>query len=247
MPAALQVRVEEQHAAIAADRRRGCGAGYDYRPEPARETTIGGRPAAIYAFSGVVDGVEIERQRAYYTVRAGQIWVVNAPASDWNGCMATEFNEFRPEHLTTFEPYLERIVAGMEPPEAGRATTDGIVVGVDGGLDGGLLCLLVEEGKVRIQQPAPGSCSMSTPRSSTGSRTSTPRRWAGYGLPSRRRGDVRRRQPLIRQKGSRSGGRSTAAGVAALAAACCRARATAARGAGLPCSPGRIQGSASWV
>lgn len=115
--AALEAMVEEQHAAIAADRAEGCGPTYDYRAEPVRLTTLRtGAPAAVYGFSGVVDGDEIERQRSYFTVHDGQVWILSAPASDPEGCMATDLDEFTPTDLTRFEPYLERIVAGSQLP-----------------------------------------------------------------------------------------------------------------------------------
>lgn len=150
---ALEAMAREQHTAIEADRARGCGSGYEYQPEPVQPTTIGGEPAAVYAFSGVVDGREIERHRSYYTVHRGQLWILSAPASDPDGCMATDLGEFTPADLAIFEPYLERIVAGSRLPDAGRALIDGIVVGVDGGLEGGLLYLLWQGAKERIQQP----------------------------------------------------------------------------------------------
>lgn len=116
---ALEERVAEQHETIAADRAQGCGEDYEYEPEPSTRSVVGGEPAVTYGFSGVVDGREIERHRSWYTVHAGQLWVVSAAASDPEGCMAAEFGEFTPSDLATFEHYLERIVAGMELPDAG--------------------------------------------------------------------------------------------------------------------------------
>ena len=115
--AALAAMVEEQHTAVAADRAEGCGPTYDYRAEPVRLTAVGsGAPAAVYGFSGVVDGREIERQRSYFTVHDGEVWVLSAPASDPEGCMATDLGELTPRDLAVFEPYLERIVAGLRLP-----------------------------------------------------------------------------------------------------------------------------------
>lgn len=152
--AALEARVAEQHAAIAADRAIGCGAEYEYRAAPVGHATVGQEPAVVYAFSGVVDGREVERHRSYYTVHAGQLWVVTAAASDPEGCMATDLAEFTPADLVTFEPFLARIVAGTELPDTGTAIVEGMVAGVDGGLDGGLIYVLWDGGKQRIAQPA---------------------------------------------------------------------------------------------
>lgn len=151
---ALEARIAEQHEAIAADRAIGCGPDYEYVALPAQRTTVGGEPAVVYGFSGVVDGREVERHRSYFLVHAGQFWVVGAPASDPEGCMGTDLPEFAPADLVTFEPYLDRIVAGSELPAEGRAVTDGIVIGTEGGLDGGLLYVAWGGGKQRIQQPA---------------------------------------------------------------------------------------------
>jgi hypothetical protein len=140
--AALERRVADQHTSIAADRAKGCGAEYEYLAEPIGNASVGGRPAVLYGFSGIVDGREIERHRAYYTVHAGQLRVINAAASDPEGCMAGGVGEFAPADLATFEPYLVRIVAGMDLPEAGAALTDGAVVGIDRGLNGGVAYVL---------------------------------------------------------------------------------------------------------
>ncbi len=115
---ALAQLVAEQHEAIAADRAVGCGPDYRYDPIEVPATTVGGEPAAVYAFTGSVDGQEVERQRAYYTVHEDRLWVLVAPATHPDGCMASDLVEFTPADLATFEPFLDRIVRGSTLPAA---------------------------------------------------------------------------------------------------------------------------------
>lgn len=122
---ALEAQATDRHEWVARDRAAGCGEGYEYRGAPVTRTTVGGQPGVRFAFTGVVDGREVERHRSYSTFHAGQLWILSAPASDPAGCMATDLAEFAPADLATFEPYLDRVVAGSELPAAGRAITDG--------------------------------------------------------------------------------------------------------------------------
>lgn len=117
---ALEAMVAAQHASVATDRVRGCGQQYTYRAEPAVHGTVGGEPAVVYAFSGFVDGEEVERHRAWYTVQSGQLWTINAAASSPGSCMAdAELTEFSPADLAFVTPWLDRVVAGSRVPVDG--------------------------------------------------------------------------------------------------------------------------------
>ena len=118
---ALEERVAEQQEWVETDRAEGCGQEYAFHPEPARRTTVGGEPAVAYGFSGIVDGLEIERHRAYYAVHDGQLWVINAAAAHPDGCMTLGMGEFLPVDLITFDPYLQAIAEGFDLAAAGSA------------------------------------------------------------------------------------------------------------------------------
>jgi hypothetical protein len=115
----FEARIDGNHEFFAEDRAAGCGADYEYRAAETRHLTIAGAPAASYGFSGSQGGREIERHRDYLVVHEGSLWILKTPASDPQGCLASEFPELTPEQLAAFEPLLDRLARGMVLPSGG--------------------------------------------------------------------------------------------------------------------------------
>jgi hypothetical protein len=151
---ALRAFADSRAVGIADDRVAGCGGGYRFRAEPVVDVTMAGHPGVRYGFRGTEDGVLTEYVLSYATVEAGQIWIVVADGAADGGCMGdVELDLFDPVVLERFAPTLDRIVAGTPLPVAGSRVEDRTIVGVDGGLDGGLVYVVAGHEKHRIQQP----------------------------------------------------------------------------------------------
>lgn len=154
LEAALRAHVASYHGTFRTDRAAGCPDGYAYEEHPTVTATLAGTPALRYGFSvRDADGVEVERNLNYLTILGGQLKSVTAVANATRSCVhVDEFAELLPGQLAELQPTLDAIAAGSVLP-ASTAIVDGTVLGVDGGLDGGLLYFFSKGEKQRIQQP----------------------------------------------------------------------------------------------
>lgn len=153
LDAALARHVADYHETFAADRAEGCGDDYEYVAHETEQALLAGRPAVRYGFSGLLDGVEVERNVTILAIFDGQLKLITAVANASASCLhSEEFAELTPDDLITFEPYLTSLAAGSVLPPS-TALLDGAVVGIDGGLDGGLVYYVWQGEKHRIQQP----------------------------------------------------------------------------------------------
>lgn len=151
--AALAHHVESYHATFAVDRENRCGPGYGYTALDTVEATLAGHPALRFGFAGTRDGVEVERNLSYVSIFDGQLKLITATANDPDSCVySDEFRELTPAALREFETHLDALAAGSRLPRS-TALVDGSVVGVDGGLDGGMVFYVWHGEKQRIQQP----------------------------------------------------------------------------------------------
>lgn len=154
LDAALRAWADEHLEWVKSDRAAGCGDGYTFEAEPTRSTRLGMLPALQVGFTGTEGGVVTEHVRLWSTVAGGKRWIVTAQAASPDGCMASdELLVFEPAVMARMLPILDRVVAGTLLPGIEAGIEDGAVVSVDGGLDGGLVYVVVDGRKQRIQQP----------------------------------------------------------------------------------------------
>jgi hypothetical protein len=74
---------------------------------------------ALQAFAeSLEDGAVTEFVLSYATVADARLWIVVADAVTADGCMASEFDLFTPDHLETFLPLLDGVVAGTVLPDS---------------------------------------------------------------------------------------------------------------------------------
>ena len=150
---ALRARVKEFHQVIGEDREQ-LDARYDYRAGPSRRVAFGDTFAVRYDASTVDTRTDkvIERIRGYMAVSANQLWVLAINGLD-PAAFPSDLMHLSPQDAATLAGVIGDVVVASPLPELGTAIEDGIVIGVEGGLDGGKVYLVEQGEKVRIAQP----------------------------------------------------------------------------------------------
>lgn len=151
---ALRERVRDFHRVIGEDREALEDGRYDYRPGSTVRRAFGDTSAIRYHAITVDnrDGKVVERIRGWMAVSANQLWVlgVNGLHPDF---LPSDLMTLTPEQVATLIRHLDDVVAASPLPNLGTALEDGIVVGVEGGLNGGKVYLVRQGERARIAQP----------------------------------------------------------------------------------------------
>lgn len=130
--AALTRHVADYHDTFEADRTEGCGEDYEYVAHETERVTLAGTVAVRYGFSGLRDGVEVERNVNVAGVLDGRLRLIVAVANVPESCVhSDEFVELAPSQLARLEPYLIALAAGSVLPPT-EPTLDGAVASSDG-------------------------------------------------------------------------------------------------------------------
>lgn len=154
---ALRARVKEFHQIIGEDREQ-LDEHYDYRAGSTTTTRFGDTRAVRYDASTVDTRTDkvVERIRGYMAVSANQLWVLAVNGLDPDA-FPSDLMELTPQDAETLARLIGDVVTASPLPNLGTAVEDGIVVGVDGGLNGGTVYLVDQGEKARIAQPRPMS------------------------------------------------------------------------------------------
>ena len=151
----LRAYIADHHEVIGRDRRETLGSEYRYIPRATTTIRFGQTPALRYgAVTKNSDGEVVERLRGYMAVHRGQLWVFGANGYDPN-LFPSDIVQLTPERQQVLARHLDDLVKASPLPREGSALTDGIVVGTDGGMNGGRIFLLHNGRKQRIYQPRP--------------------------------------------------------------------------------------------
>lgn len=152
---ALRARVKDFHAVIGQDRER-MERHYDYRAGGTAKVAFGDTFAVRYDAATVdTRGNEvIERIRGYMAVSANQLWVFAINGLDPDA-FPSDLMNLTPQDAETLARLAGDVVKASPLPKVGAALEDGIVIGVDGGLNGGKVYLVEQGERARIAQPRP--------------------------------------------------------------------------------------------
>ena len=151
----LRAYIADHHESIAQDRRDGLGSEYRYIPRKTTTIRFADRPALRYgAVTKNAQGEVVERHRGYMALHRGQLWVFAANGYDPN-LFPSEIAQLTPERQQVLARHLDDMVKASPLPREGTGLIEGIVVGTDGGMNGGRIFLLHNGRKQRIYQPRP--------------------------------------------------------------------------------------------
>jgi hypothetical protein len=151
----LRALIAEHHDAIGEDRRESLGSGYQYVPRRTTSISFGSTPALRYAaVTKRADGTVVERHLGYMAVKRGQLWVFAVDGYD-HTVFPSDVIQLTPERQQVLARHTDELVEASPLPREGSGLSEGIVVGTEGGLDGGRIFLLHDGRKQRISQPRP--------------------------------------------------------------------------------------------
>lgn len=152
---ALRRRVEDFHRVVGED-RAASSPELEYRPGGTRFVRFGETLAVRLAATTVdrATGEVVERIRTHLAVAANQFWVLAVNGVDQDA-VTSDLMVLQPHQVRTLAAHLDDVVAASPLPALGTGVSDGAVIGVDGGLDGGRLYLVWQGRKHRIAQPRP--------------------------------------------------------------------------------------------
>ena len=113
----LEAHVEQFHSSLEADRRKGCGADYEYEQiGPEFEDGPDGR-FAHYGFTGSRPGEPVtEKTLQWATFQEDELVIINVAAYDEDGCVGTEGAELTTAELERVESLLRSAVEASPFP-----------------------------------------------------------------------------------------------------------------------------------
>lgn len=153
MVAALRAHALERMQSLVEDRAIGCD-GWTGEVDEVEEVLVDGIRGVRIGVSGTEDAVLSERFVTWSAVAAGQQWIIAADGASEEACMADpELGLFDPAELDALVPVLDRLVSGTPLPAHGTRIVDGTVIGIDGGLDSGMVHVFAQGELHRVQQP----------------------------------------------------------------------------------------------
>lgn len=151
---ALLANAEARMLGVVEDRAIGCPDGYEGKAHPATEVLVDGLRGVRVGMSGTEDGGLAERVVTWSTVAAGQHWIIVAEAASDDACMTDpELQLFDPAELDALVPLLDRVMSGTPLPEHGTRVAPGTVIGIDGGIESGMVHVFADGELHRVQQP----------------------------------------------------------------------------------------------
>jgi len=114
--AVLAGRIQTLYRDTAAKRSEDCGLGFRLVPASPRPVMVAGQRGVKYGFAGSDAGGVRETLTGFRIFRQGIESIIQAVGINPGGCPAAQDGAFTPAGLTSFEPLLDRLVAGSLLP-----------------------------------------------------------------------------------------------------------------------------------